>query len=323
MNKKLKAPFPYMGGKSRVAKVVWARFGEVKNYVEPFCGSAAMLLASPRIHRFELINDLDGFVVNFWRAVQADPEAVARWADWPCSEIDMHARHGWLLNRKERLLWSLEDPDFFDAKIAGWWVWGASISISQFCAGNGPWRSDGAHFGKAEGGFKRNVPRAGAPGVGDSGNGVAVPGLDIRGVIAELSERMRHVKIINGHWIRALGNTFIGTVPSASPRNLPTAIFLDPPYLESDMDYAAGGVGTSLSQEVADWCRERGSDSRLRIALCGHEGEHDLEEHGWTVYAWKRNGMAKKAAAKARQDKERIWFSPHCEPETAQLELVK
>ncbi len=44
---KLKAPFPYFGGKSRVADEVWRRFGNPKTYVEPFCGSCAVLLARP------------------------------------------------------------------------------------------------------------------------------------------------------------------------------------------------------------------------------------------------------------------------------------
>lgn len=38
----LKAPFPWFGGKSRVAPLIWARFGEVRNYVEPFAGSLAV-----------------------------------------------------------------------------------------------------------------------------------------------------------------------------------------------------------------------------------------------------------------------------------------
>ncbi len=32
----IKSPFPYFGGKSRAASLVWPRFGAVKNYVEPF-----------------------------------------------------------------------------------------------------------------------------------------------------------------------------------------------------------------------------------------------------------------------------------------------
>lgn len=38
----LKAPFPWFGGKSRVADVVWRAFGNVPNYVEPFFGSGAV-----------------------------------------------------------------------------------------------------------------------------------------------------------------------------------------------------------------------------------------------------------------------------------------
>ena len=43
-DKMLKAPFPWFGGKSRVADIVWDRFGDVANYVEPFFGSGAVLL---------------------------------------------------------------------------------------------------------------------------------------------------------------------------------------------------------------------------------------------------------------------------------------
>ena len=43
----LAAPFPYFGGKSGASETVWAAFGDVANYVEPFAGSAAMLLNAP------------------------------------------------------------------------------------------------------------------------------------------------------------------------------------------------------------------------------------------------------------------------------------
>src|SRR6516165_9696 len=91
---KYKPPFPYFGGKSRIARAVWRRFGRVANYVEPFMGSLAMLLLRPApIRGIETVNDADGFIANFWRAVQADPAAVAKWVDWPVNENDLHARH--------------------------------------------------------------------------------------------------------------------------------------------------------------------------------------------------------------------------------------
>jgi hypothetical protein len=62
-----------------------ARLGDVPNYAEPFFGSGAVLLARPDFtgRRTETVNDLDGFVANFWRALQADPDGVTQWADWP------------------------------------------------------------------------------------------------------------------------------------------------------------------------------------------------------------------------------------------------
>ena len=74
----LQAPFPWFGGKSRVGPLVWERFGDVANYVEPFAGSLAVLLARPvGWEGSETVNDKDGFVANFWRALQADPDGVA------------------------------------------------------------------------------------------------------------------------------------------------------------------------------------------------------------------------------------------------------
>jgi hypothetical protein len=87
----------YFGGKSKVAPLVWARLGDVDNYVEPFFGSGAVLLTRPHPPRIETVNDLDCYVANFWRATQHDPEAVAEYADWPVNEIDLHARHRWLV----------------------------------------------------------------------------------------------------------------------------------------------------------------------------------------------------------------------------------
>ena len=77
----LKAPFPYFGGKSRIAAAVWERFGTVQNYVEPFFGSGAVLLGCPWPGHTETVNDADGLLANFWRALRADPDAVAEHAD--------------------------------------------------------------------------------------------------------------------------------------------------------------------------------------------------------------------------------------------------
>ncbi|RTL06500.1 MAG: DNA adenine methylase [Acidimicrobiia bacterium] len=131
---KLKTPFPYFGGKSRAADLVWSRFGQVVNYVEPFFGSGAVLLACPEElrPRVETVNDANALLCNFWRAVRADSEAVAEVADYPVIETDLHSRHRWLLGQVAGLRAKLDaDPDHFDPKAAGWWVWGASAWIGS------------------------------------------------------------------------------------------------------------------------------------------------------------------------------------------------
>ena len=149
---KLKAPFPWFGGKSQVAPLVWQALGDVKNYVEPFFGSGAVLLGRPHLPHVEIVNDRDGFVCNFWRALQAEPDAVAYYADQPVMECDLHARHSWLVRQADRLVARLEgDPAYYDPIIAGYWVWGVSCWIGgEFCSGKGPWHAVDGELVKME-----------------------------------------------------------------------------------------------------------------------------------------------------------------------------
>ena len=125
MSEHLKAPVPYFGGKRDALSIVWDRLGCPKQYIEPFCGSAAMLLGAPAPASLEVIGDVNGFIANFWRCVKYQPREAAEWADYPVSHIDQCARHGWLLEQRARLEASLFDPDWpGDPKVAGWWLWG-------------------------------------------------------------------------------------------------------------------------------------------------------------------------------------------------------
>lgn len=69
--------FPYYGGKARLAPVIAALLPPHRLYLEPYAGSAAVLLAkTPAKH--EIINDLDGNVVAFYRAMREYPEELHR-----------------------------------------------------------------------------------------------------------------------------------------------------------------------------------------------------------------------------------------------------
>ena len=311
------APFPWFGGKSGACTQVWSAFGDVANYVEPFAGSAAMLLGAPNGKRTETINDADGFVANFWRAIAQDPESVAHHADWPCNENDLFARHSWLVRQAAELTERLHaDPEWFDAKIAAWWCWGAANWIgSGWCGGNGPWVHDGERIvkGDAGQGINRQLPH-----LGNAGRGInrKLPHLsagqgDRRQFIFDwfghLYARLRDVRVACGDWQRVCKD-------SVTTRHGLTGVFLDPPYTKGEMDYTAGGVGTDLPMRVQAWCAANGDNKLLLIVLCGHQGEHDaLLAHGWTTRIWDaRKGYATTDEAVENSAGETLWCSPHC-----------
>lgn len=301
------------------------------NFVEPFFGSGAVLLSrpnwTPENRALETINDASGYVSNFWRAVAADPEAVAHYADWITSENDLHARHAWLVQRKDELASRLEgDPDWFDAKIAGWWAWGMSCWIgSGFCSGNGPWQSVNGELvniaqGDAGRGVNRQLVHLGDAGRGVNrkrvhlGNNAGRAGEGEAGLVAwmqALSERLRRVRVCCGDWTRVMG-------PTVTEKNGLTGIFLDPPYSDAANRYADLYEQDSLdvAHDVRRWCVENGDNPMLRVALCGYLDEHDdLESAGWEAFSWKAHGgygSQGNGNGRANAAREVIWFSKSC-----------
>lgn len=319
MSEILKPPFPWFGGKRRVAHIAWRAFGDVPNYVEPFLGSAAVLLGRPHAPRLETVNDINCYVANFYRAVIASPEEVARYADEPVNEAELHARHAWLVDRLSLLRERTHaDVEFYDAKIAGWWVWG-------ICAWIGTGWCDPSKASSRQiplmsavntgGGIGVHGLQARLPALGHSGRGVHSP--ERAGLTAwfgAISTRMRRVRVACGDWSRVVSGAITGA--SNKARNMgmsPCAIFLDPPYIGEESVYAEG-VGVAAA--VHKWAIENGDDPNLRIALCGYAGDFEMPP-SWREHAWKaQGGYANRNGAEANENarRERIWFSPHCLP---------
>ena len=396
MNTPLKAPFPYFGGKSKVADLVWSRLGDVDNYIEPFAGSLAVLLRRPQPGKIETVNDRNHYIVNFWRAVQVDADLVAVHADHPVTEADLHARHEWLLHSEQALEFRhriASDPEYFDARFAGWWVWG------QCCWIGGGWcdasaadkrppktkrqmpdmRGDCGAFGKgvvsSAGHNKRPVLRTdaeergvltlkkpilnadfdqagtgvngrGRPQLGDAydiGRGVNSNGslgtcaerLEwLRRWIHRLKDRLRLVRVCYGGWNRVCDSK------TTMDRLGLTGVFLDPPYAKNIERVQAlirgeSGNGSQsatnranalysgdkdqdidqLVAEVNRWCQKWGQKPKVRIALCGYEGEHNnlVDDHGWSVIEWKaQGGYGNRNESNDNKHRERIWLSPAC-----------
>lgn len=331
MTTTLTPPFPYFGGKRQIAPLIWEALGNPQIYIEPFLGSAAVLLARPHVPRVETVNDASCWLANFWRALQHDPDGVAQWADFPVSEVDLHARHRWLMAQEDFVARMRMDPDYYDVKLAGWWVWGQGMWI-----GNG-WCTETPHLWdarpqvqgqKAGHGIHAKRPMV----AGDrSGNGIHrlyqqkpmvagdTPTLGLAGSrtvtdwLQALATRLRYVRVCCGDWSRVC-------TPVVLEGAGVTGIYLDPPYSHQERDPRLYSVDEDVARDVAAWARTHGENSRYRIVLSGYEGEHDLP--GWRCLRWKANGgygNQGQGRGKANATREVLWLSPACA--RPQLEL--
>ena len=91
----LKAPFGYPGGKSRSVKHILPKLPYRGIYVEPFGGSAALLLAR-HPSKLEVFNDRYAGVVAFYRCIR-DPRRMEKLCD--AIELSVHSREDFIINR--------------------------------------------------------------------------------------------------------------------------------------------------------------------------------------------------------------------------------
>jgi DNA adenine methylase len=71
-------PLPYIGGKRNLAKQIIALFPEHTTYVEAFAGGAQVFFHKEP-SKVEVLNDLDGEIVNFFRIVREHYEELVRY----------------------------------------------------------------------------------------------------------------------------------------------------------------------------------------------------------------------------------------------------
>jgi len=275
----LGAPFKWRGNKRRIGAQVWARFGAVSHYVEPFLGGAGVLLTRPfegsHPSGLESVGDLDGLLVNFWRAMKEHPDLVAHHARFPPSDVDLHMRHAWLRAHRADIEAMVDSgPTGCDPKAAAWWAWGQAHAYQQ-----------------------RWTDAKGRPVLDPTPSGPLR--LDGPELLQGLTRRLQRVAILRRDWTAVVHPPMLFRNKAAR-----VAVFLDPPYEGDEGVYAAKA---SVAGAVWAWARQHGTDSRLRIAVCGYDDGRPTPR-GWTVMPWSSAG------AGARRALERIWFSPHCLP---------
>lgn len=72
----MRTPLTYYGGKQTLAPEIVALMPRHTSYLEPFAGGAAVFFAKPAAER-ETLNDVDGQIMGFWRALREQPEDLA------------------------------------------------------------------------------------------------------------------------------------------------------------------------------------------------------------------------------------------------------
>ncbi|EED3920279.1 DNA adenine methylase [Salmonella enterica subsp. enterica serovar Give] len=95
---------PWIGGKRRLAKHILPLFPAHTCYVEPFCGAAALyFLKTPS--KIEVINDINGELVNLYRVVKHHLEEFVRQFKWALVSRQIYK---WLQDMPEETLTDIQ-----------------------------------------------------------------------------------------------------------------------------------------------------------------------------------------------------------------------
>jgi len=161
--------FPYVGGKTRLVGWITDHLPDHTTYVEPFGGSAAVLLNKPR-STIEVYNDLDGDVVQFFEVARERPGELAEWVRRTPYSEELHEE--WA-----EAFYSGERPDDPVARAGRFLFLRYTQYAGKYCNPSG---------------FKRDTPRTR---VGDSATWLTVPER-----IKKVCRRLQGVSIQNRHF---------------------------------------------------------------------------------------------------------------------------
>jgi DNA adenine methylase len=260
------APFPWFGGKDRLAVRIAELLPPHKAYIEVFGGSGAVLFAKER-SKLEVYNDLDGGVVAFFRVLRERPDELVERL-----KLTPYARAEYLACRET---WVDVDDDVERARR--WFVT--------------TWQAFG-------GGGKAHSRVGWAFDVGGRKNGSRPRTFAWRiDRLHEFAERLRYVQIDQSDWRSCLDRYDVSES---------SVFYLDPPYLpetRSSGRYAHELTPEDHEEFVARVRTLRGSvllsgyDSGLYT---------ELEQDGFERFEWNVHLAAAKSIGEARQRRTEI-----------------
>jgi DNA adenine methylase len=117
MGKMIRSPFKWVGGKYKLRKKIISILPVHECYVEVF-GGAAWVLMGKQPSNVEVLNDIDGELINFFRVIKKQPRAFINSFKW-----DLVSRHEFERLTKinpERLSPVVRAHRFYYLVMAGW-----------------------------------------------------------------------------------------------------------------------------------------------------------------------------------------------------------
>lgn len=108
----MKTPISYYGGKQTMLKHIIPLIPEHSLYTESFCGGAAVLFAKNPV-KAEIINDINGELVNFYIVAKSDFDSLKKRIDSTLHsrELHLHAHHIYMF------------PQYFTPIERAWALW--------------------------------------------------------------------------------------------------------------------------------------------------------------------------------------------------------
>ncbi len=296
--RKVFAPFSYFGGKRDIAPQVWEFFGaRIKNYIEPFAGGMAILLARPNPslvveERFvETVNDKDALVINAWRAMKhANPRELAELVETINSQQHLDSfkkdvyENYYMLNRLIR-----SGTERYHPYLAAMWIAGMKNAI-------------GAGFANTADTYSKVSPR------------IVISGWPFGSAeryFKYMKYRLKHVNLMCLNWHELVGS------PTRTTLQGETATFIDPPYPRKERSPCYNEDDGSPSNAAAEWAIEtirKDKANKFRIAFCGYRRlyKKKFKAEGWTSISWKGKGYGVQGDGRGRVNaaEETVWFSP-------------
>lgn len=264
----LSAPFGYYGSKQRLSARIVAMLPPHNAWVDAFCGSSAITLAKQPAP-IEVINDLNGEIVNFFRQLRDNPDDLSRLV-----RLTPYSREELRISR-------IAEPGLTEIERARRFFVAAMMAING-C------------FGSAEGGFSfsNSYTRRGME-ARVSRWSSAAENLDL------VAKRLKTVRIENKDAVDLLIN--FADRPAA-------LVYLDPPYLADrvqgyDHDQACADFHERLLKQATR------AKCMILISGYDHELYNDYlsERSGWRKKRIKATTRSNNGKDSSRE--EIIWYN--------------